>query len=69
MANNNQGVALCDTPSLGLDNEQAPDSRFAGEWPPLEHGPMRAEDWAESEGRQAEERRSEGDRKDGFLTH
>ncbi|XP_035469035.1 E3 ubiquitin ligase RNF157 isoform X3 [Scophthalmus maximus] len=30
MANNNQGVALCDTPSLGLDNEQAPDSRFAG---------------------------------------
>ncbi|XP_077357799.1 E3 ubiquitin ligase RNF157-like isoform X1 [Festucalex cinctus] len=30
-ANNNQGVALCDTPSLGLDNEQAPpDSRFAG---------------------------------------
>ncbi|XP_035469038.1 E3 ubiquitin ligase RNF157 isoform X6 [Scophthalmus maximus] len=31
MANNNQGVALCDTPSLGLDNEQAPDSRFADE--------------------------------------
>ncbi|XP_076007747.1 E3 ubiquitin ligase RNF157 isoform X2 [Genypterus blacodes] len=30
LANNNQGVALCDTPSLGLDNEQAPDSRFAG---------------------------------------
>ncbi|XP_047465952.1 E3 ubiquitin ligase RNF157 isoform X2 [Mugil cephalus] len=29
LANNNQGVALCDTPSLGLDNEQAPDSRFA----------------------------------------
>uniref|UniRef100_A0A3P8U8N4 E3 ubiquitin-protein ligase n=1 Tax=Amphiprion percula TaxID=161767 RepID=A0A3P8U8N4_AMPPE len=28
LANNNQGVALCDTPSLGLDNEQAPDSRF-----------------------------------------
>ncbi|KAM9831704.1 E3 ubiquitin ligase RNF157 [Neosynchiropus ocellatus] len=28
LANNNQGVALCDTPSLGLDNE--PDSRFAG---------------------------------------
>ncbi|XP_054621869.1 E3 ubiquitin ligase RNF157 isoform X2 [Dunckerocampus dactyliophorus] len=28
LANNNQG--LCDTPSLGLDNEQAPDSRFAG---------------------------------------
>lgn len=46
LANNNQGVALCDTPSLGLDNEQAPDSRFAGEWQPLEHGPMRAEDWA-----------------------
>lgn len=50
LANNNQGVALCDTPSLGLDNEQAPDSRFAGEWQPLEHGPMRAEDggvWGE----------------------
>lgn len=31
LANNNQGVALCDTPSLGLDNEQAPDSRFADE--------------------------------------
>lgn len=46
LANNNQGVALCDTPSLGLDNEQAPDSRFAGEWHPLEHGPMGAEDWA-----------------------
>ncbi|XP_049614150.1 E3 ubiquitin ligase RNF157 isoform X4 [Syngnathus scovelli] len=30
LANNNQGVALCDTPSLGLDNEQAPDGRFAG---------------------------------------
>ncbi|KAM7370582.1 hypothetical protein PAMP_010114 [Pampus punctatissimus] len=30
LANNNQGIALCDTPSLGLDNEQAPDSRFAG---------------------------------------
>uniref|UniRef100_UPI0037E790F2 E3 ubiquitin ligase RNF157 isoform X1 n=1 Tax=Semicossyphus pulcher TaxID=241346 RepID=UPI0037E790F2 len=30
LANNNQGVALCDTPSLGLDNEQASDSRFAG---------------------------------------
>ncbi|XP_071319496.1 E3 ubiquitin ligase RNF157 isoform X2 [Trachinotus anak] len=30
LANNNQGVALCDTPSLGLDNEQAPNSRFAG---------------------------------------
>ncbi|KAL6094386.1 rnf157 [Pungitius sinensis] len=30
LANNNQGVALCDTPSLGLDNDQAPDSRFAG---------------------------------------
>ncbi|XP_015237701.1 E3 ubiquitin ligase RNF157 isoform X2 [Cyprinodon tularosa] len=29
LANNNQGVAHCDTPSLGLDNEQAPDSRFA----------------------------------------
>ncbi|XP_077482278.1 E3 ubiquitin ligase RNF157 isoform X4 [Stigmatopora argus] len=29
LANNNQGVALCDTPSLGLDNEQAPDGRFA----------------------------------------
>ncbi|XP_061913184.1 E3 ubiquitin ligase RNF157 isoform X2 [Entelurus aequoreus] len=28
LANNNRG--LCDTPSLGLDNEQAPDSRFAG---------------------------------------
>lgn len=28
--NNNQGVALCDMASLGLDNEQAPDSRFAG---------------------------------------
>ncbi|XP_072229530.1 E3 ubiquitin ligase RNF157 isoform X5 [Leuresthes tenuis] len=44
LANNNQGVAHCDTPSLGLDNEQAPDSRFAGEWQPVEHGPMRAED-------------------------
>ncbi|XP_030578915.1 E3 ubiquitin ligase Rnf157-like isoform X2 [Archocentrus centrarchus] len=31
LANNNQGVALCDTPSLGLDNEQAPNSRFADE--------------------------------------
>ncbi|KAG7240171.1 hypothetical protein INR49_027255 [Caranx melampygus] len=31
LANNNQGIALCDTPSLGLDNEQAPDSRFADE--------------------------------------
>ncbi|KAG7280670.1 hypothetical protein CRUP_023289, partial [Coryphaenoides rupestris] len=31
LANNNQAVALCDTPSLGLDNEQASDSRFAGE--------------------------------------
>ncbi|XP_019725858.1 RING finger protein 157 isoform X2 [Hippocampus comes] len=31
LANNNQGVALCDTPSLGLDNEQAPDGRFADE--------------------------------------
>ncbi|XP_074519115.1 E3 ubiquitin ligase Rnf157 isoform X5 [Halichoeres trimaculatus] len=31
LANNNQGVALCDTPSLGLDNEQASDSRFADE--------------------------------------
>ncbi|KAJ3608304.1 hypothetical protein NHX12_025353 [Muraenolepis orangiensis] len=30
LANNNQGIALCDTPSLGLDNEQASDSRFAG---------------------------------------
>ncbi|XP_056901785.1 E3 ubiquitin ligase RNF157 isoform X2 [Takifugu flavidus] len=30
LVNNNQGVALCDTPSMGLDNEQAPDSRFAG---------------------------------------
>ncbi|XP_061667336.1 E3 ubiquitin ligase RNF157 isoform X1 [Syngnathoides biaculeatus] len=30
LTNNNQGVALCDTPSLGLDNEQAPDGRFAG---------------------------------------
>ncbi|KAG7507684.1 E3 ubiquitin ligase RNF157 isoform X1 [Solea senegalensis] len=30
LANNNQGVALCDTPSLGLDNEQATDSQFAG---------------------------------------
>ncbi|XP_026170776.1 E3 ubiquitin ligase RNF157 isoform X2 [Mastacembelus armatus] len=30
LANNNQGIALCDTPSLGLDNEQAPNSRFAG---------------------------------------
>ncbi|XP_070401538.1 E3 ubiquitin ligase RNF157 isoform X2 [Nothobranchius furzeri] len=29
LANNNQGVAHCDPPSLGLDNEQAPDSRFA----------------------------------------
>uniref|UniRef100_A0A3Q2PC55 E3 ubiquitin-protein ligase n=1 Tax=Fundulus heteroclitus TaxID=8078 RepID=A0A3Q2PC55_FUNHE len=29
LANNNQGVAHCDTPSLGLDNEQASDSRFA----------------------------------------
>ncbi|XP_004084310.1 E3 ubiquitin ligase RNF157 isoform X1 [Oryzias latipes] len=29
LANNNQGVAHCDTPSLGLDNEQTPDSRFA----------------------------------------
>ncbi|XP_028976289.1 E3 ubiquitin ligase RNF157 isoform X2 [Esox lucius] len=30
LANNNQGVALCDTPCLGgLDNEQVPDSRFA----------------------------------------
>ncbi|XP_047232253.1 E3 ubiquitin ligase RNF157 isoform X2 [Girardinichthys multiradiatus] len=29
LANNNQGVAHCDTPSLGLDNEQAPNSRFA----------------------------------------
>lgn len=27
LANNNQG---CDTPSLGLDNEQAPNTRFAG---------------------------------------
>lgn len=55
MANNNQGVALCDTPSLGLDNEQASDSRFAGEWQPLEHGPMRAEDWAGGEERKSEE--------------
>uniref|UniRef100_A0A1A7YR07 E3 ubiquitin-protein ligase n=1 Tax=Iconisemion striatum TaxID=60296 RepID=A0A1A7YR07_9TELE len=31
LANNNQGVAHCDTPSLGLDNEQASDSRFADE--------------------------------------
>nr|XP_054605291.1 E3 ubiquitin ligase RNF157 isoform X5 [Nothobranchius furzeri] len=31
LANNNQGVAHCDPPSLGLDNEQAPDSRFADE--------------------------------------
>ncbi|XP_008312525.1 E3 ubiquitin ligase RNF157 isoform X2 [Cynoglossus semilaevis] len=30
LANNNQGVGQCDTPSLGLDNEQATDSRFAG---------------------------------------
>ncbi|CAL8260148.1 unnamed protein product [Arctogadus glacialis] len=30
LANNNQGDALCDTPSFGLDNEQASDSRFAG---------------------------------------
>ncbi|KAM6898123.1 E3 ubiquitin ligase Rnf157 isoform 1-T1 [Lycodopsis pacificus] len=30
LANNNQGVVLCDTPSLGLDNEQPPDSRIAG---------------------------------------
>ncbi|XP_024865714.1 E3 ubiquitin ligase RNF157 isoform X2 [Kryptolebias marmoratus] len=29
LANNNQGVTHCDTPSLGLDNEQASDSRFA----------------------------------------
>ncbi|XP_062331114.1 E3 ubiquitin ligase RNF157 isoform X2 [Osmerus eperlanus] len=29
--NNNQGVALCDTASLGLDNEHAPDSHFAGQ--------------------------------------
>ncbi|KAL0961636.1 hypothetical protein UPYG_G00353650 [Umbra pygmaea] len=30
LANNNQGVALCDTPCLGgLDNEQVPDSRYA----------------------------------------
>uniref|UniRef100_A0A3Q4BYA3 E3 ubiquitin-protein ligase n=1 Tax=Mola mola TaxID=94237 RepID=A0A3Q4BYA3_MOLML len=35
LANNNQGVALCDTPSLGLDNEQAPDSRFAEESCPV----------------------------------
>ncbi|XP_078135110.1 E3 ubiquitin ligase RNF157 isoform X3 [Sander vitreus] len=45
LANNNQGVALCDTPSLGLDNEQASDSRFAGLMylggyrPVLEHHP------------------------------
>ncbi|XP_017292637.1 E3 ubiquitin ligase RNF157 isoform X4 [Kryptolebias marmoratus] len=31
LANNNQGVTHCDTPSLGLDNEQASDSRFADE--------------------------------------
>ncbi|XP_064806139.1 E3 ubiquitin ligase RNF157-like isoform X2 [Oncorhynchus masou masou] len=31
LANNNQGVALCDTHCLGgLDNEQVPDCRFAG---------------------------------------
>uniref|UniRef100_A0A3Q3DHR2 E3 ubiquitin-protein ligase n=1 Tax=Hippocampus comes TaxID=109280 RepID=A0A3Q3DHR2_HIPCM len=35
LANNNQGVALCDTPSLGLDNEQAPDGRFAEESCPI----------------------------------
>lgn len=53
MANNNQGVALCDTPSLGLDNEQAPDSRYAGEWQPLHRGPLRAEEH-ESEDEEAE---------------
>lgn len=53
MANNNQGVALCDTPSLGLDNEQAPDSRYAGEWQPLHRGPVRAEEH-ESEDEEAE---------------
>lgn len=41
LANNNQGVALCDTPSLGLDNDQAADGRYAGEWQPLHHGPVR----------------------------
>lgn len=44
LANNNQGVGQCDTPSLGLDNEQATDSRFAGEWQLLKHGQLRAED-------------------------
>lgn len=41
LANNNQGVALCDTPSLGLDNDQAADGRYAGEWQPLHRGPLR----------------------------
>ncbi|XP_040924592.1 E3 ubiquitin ligase RNF157 isoform X2 [Betta splendens] len=40
LANNNQGVALCDTPSLGLDNEQAPDSRFAGRMFPGGYRPV-----------------------------
>lgn len=35
--NNNQGQS--DTHIMtGLDNEQPPDGRFAGEWQPLEHG-------------------------------
>lgn len=77
LANNNQGIALCDTPSLGLDNEQATDSRFAGEWQPLEHGPMRAENWGR-EGRGGERYRSRGkvrsawvisQKSEGFLTH
>ncbi|CAB1338564.1 unnamed protein product [Coregonus sp. 'balchen'] len=51
LANNNQGVALCDTHCLGgLDNEQVPDSRFAGEWQPTEHGPIRAETGAGEKG-------------------
>lgn len=41
LANNNQGVALCDTPSLGLDNDQAADGQYAGEWQPLHRGPLR----------------------------
>lgn len=75
LANNNQGVALCDTPSLGLDNEQAPNSRFAGEWQPPEHGPMRAEDWECRDGGwreiQEERKREESylQRTKGFLMH
>lgn len=35
--NNNQGQS--DTHCMtGLDNEQPPDGRYAGEWQPLEHG-------------------------------